>query len=147
MLTRWFEIDPTQAALEELRRFRELATLFEEWEPEGPRASLSWPRANLYDLGEELLLRAEVPGLDEKDLEIQVLAEVLSVSGERKVEPPEGYSAHRRERGGVRFSRSFTFPVRIDADRVSAEVRDGLLSVRLPKAAEVRPRASAVQAG
>jgi len=143
MLTRWFEIDPTHAALEELRQLRDIASFFNNWDT-GLEAT--WPRANLYDTGEELVLRAEVPGLDEKDLKIEAYQEVLTISGERKVQVPEGWSTHRRERENIKFSRSFSFPVHVDVERVSADVKNGQITVHLPKAAAVLPKAISVQA-
>jgi HSP20 family protein len=112
-----------------------------------PRLSAgSWPRVNLYDAGEELVIEAQVPGMSEKDFEITGNQEVLTISGERRVEHPEGYSVHRQERGGVRFSRSFTFPCKVDMEKTSATVKDGLLTIRLAKAPEAKPRQITVKA-
>lgn len=145
MLTRWFEIDPTYSAMEELRR--RMDQLFFDMDPvsESSRGWSSWPHANLYDTGENLMLKAEVPGLDEKDLQIEAVQDVLTVSGERKVEVPEGHSVHRQERASIRFSRSFSFPVKVDVDKITAEVKSGVLTVTLPKSPEVKPRAISVQ--
>ena len=71
---------------------------------------------------------------------------MLTISGERKVEAPEGYSVHRQERGSVKFSRSFTFPCRIDTEKASATVKDGVLTIKLAKAAEAKPRKITVTA-
>jgi HSP20 family protein len=70
----------------------------------------TWPRANLVDEGGKLVLMAAVPGLSERDLKLTLNQEVLTISGERKVEAPEGYSVHRRERANVTFTRSFALP-------------------------------------
>jgi len=106
----------------------------------------TWPRANLIDAGSTLMLTAEVPGLSEKDIKLTLNQEVLTISGERKVVPPDGYSAHRQERGSVSFARSFALPCRIDADRTSASVKNGILTVTLEKAADAMPRQIAVKA-
>lgn len=100
----------------------------------------AFPAASLYDQGSELVLSADVPGVAPDAIDLQVTARGLTVSGERKVEAPQGYKVHRQERTSYRFSRSFQLPVKVDADRVTAEVRNGVLTVRLPKAAEVQPR-------
>ena len=92
------------------------------------------------------MIKALVPGLSEKEIQISGNQEVLTISGERKVDAPEGYSVHRRERGNVRFSRSFTFPCRLDMERASASVKDGVLTIKLAKAAEAKPRQITVTA-
>jgi len=146
MLTRWTDLGGTM--LDEFQR--RMNRLFEEldygrWA--GTRfIGVSWPQANLYDNGKELMLRAEVPGLSEKDLQINANQEMLTISGERKVEVPEGYSVHRQERGEVRFSRSFTFPCKVDLEKTTAAVKHGVLTVTLPKAAESQPRQITVKA-
>ncbi len=96
-------------------------------------------RVNISDAGANVILVAEVPGLTEKDVSISFDRNVLTVSGERLPSAPEGYTAHRRERGALRFSRSVRFGVPIDVDGITAVVANGLLTVTLPK----RPRAAA----
>ena len=107
----------------------------------------NWPRTNLIDAGSNLVLTAEVPGLSEKDVNLTLNQEVLTISGERKVQAPEGYSAHRQERPAISFSRSFTLPCRVNAERTTASVKDGILTVELEKAADAMPRQIAIQAG
>jgi HSP20 family protein len=68
------------------------------------------------------------------------------VSGERRVQTPEGYSAHRQERAAINFSRSFALPCRVNADRTSASVKNGILTVTLEKAADAMPRQIAIKA-
>jgi HSP20 family protein len=102
--------------------------------------SAAWPRIALYDSGSELRLRAEVPGLSEKDLDISVEQSSLTIRGERATEAPEGYSVHRQERGNRSFARSFTLPCRVDAERATANLKNGVLEMTLPKVAEEQPR-------
>jgi len=111
-----------------------------------PLLAGTWPRANLVDAGTSLVLTAEVPGLSEKDVQLSLNQDVLTVTGERIVRAPEGYEAHRQERGAVRFVRSFALPCRVDAERTQATVKDGILTVTLTKAADAMPRQIAVQA-
>jgi HSP20 family protein len=156
MLTRWTDlwpdIDRTVAAMDEFqRRMNQLFKGYEGHETyrrpglaATPRGS--WPPVNLYDAGEELVLHALVPGVTEKDLTITAHQDVLTLSGERQSTAPEGYSVHRQERGGIRFSRSFTLPCACDLEKVSATVKDGVLTVRLAKAAEAKPRQITVTA-
>jgi HSP20 family protein len=130
---------------------RRMNRLFHEYDerraPAFPRLSMgTWPQVNLFDAGDELVIQAQVPGMSEKDFEITGNQEVLTISGERRVEHPEGYSVHRQERGGVKFSRSFTFPCKVDMEKTSAAVKDGLLTIRLAKAPEAKPRQITVKA-
>jgi HSP20 family protein len=104
------------------------------------------PRANLVDDGNQLVLTAEVPGLSERDVKLTLNQEVVTISGERTVEVPEGYSVHRRERANVNFTRSFALPCRVNADRASATVKDGILTVTLEKSADAMPRQITVNA-
>lgn len=144
MMTRWFEIDPNYATIEDIRRRMEL--LFDEHDASTPtpRTLANWPRANLSDEGEKLVLKAEIPGLDEKSVQVETCQDVLTLSGERKTAVPQGYSVHRQERADLRFSRSFTFPVKVDFEKTTAEVKNGILTVNLPKAPEVKPRSITV---
>jgi HSP20 family protein len=141
MVNRWGEFDRTYTVMDEFRR--RMDRLFEEIDPtEGraPSAVQGWPRAALWDNGSALTLMAELPGLSEKDVKLTVNADVLSLEGERRTPAPEGFSVHRQERPAARFARSFAFPCKVDVERTTATVRDGVLTVSLPKAAESQPR-------
>ena len=108
-------------------------------------SSSAWPRLNLYDEGSNLVLKADVPGLSEKDIQVTLNESGLAISGERKVVPPEGYSAHRQERTSFTFSRSLTLPCKVNPEQTQAQVRNGVLTVTLAKAPEAQPRQIAVQ--
>ena len=142
MLTRWTDFDRSVTAMDEFRR--RMDRLFDEVDgrrlPGYSGQEAPWPRANLWDTGANLVFTAEVPGLTEKDLKLTVHQDVLALEGERKVQAPEGYSVHRRERVGFRFARSFTLPCAVDMERTAASVKNGVLTVTLPKAPEARPR-------
>lgn len=112
----------------------------DETEPAGRVRPGTWPRANVYDKGESYVVRAALPGLAPESLSLQVTAEGLTLSGERKLDVPEGYSVHRQERSSKRFSRTFTFPTKVEPEKVEAIFKDGLLSVTLPRQAELQPR-------
>lgn len=149
MLTRWSDVDQTLAWMNDLQR--RMNRLFYEaetggWPTTQRLSEAAWPPVNLYDHGEELVIEAQVPGMTDKDLRITGNQEVLTISGERKVQAPEGYSVHRQERGGVKFSRSFTFPSKVDMEKTTATVKDGLLTIKLAKAAEAKPRQITVKA-
>lgn len=98
------------------------------------------PPMDLVETDDHLVLRADLPGLDTDDVEIEVKEGVLTVSGERRTEhedSADGY--HRVERAYGRFSRSLSLPVGIDADQVQADFDKGVLEVRIPKPAERKP--------
>jgi HSP20 family protein len=106
----------------------------------------SWPRARLIDEGDHFTFYAEVPGLHDKDVTLTLNQDVLTVSGERKTAVPDGYQVHRRDRAGFRFSRSYSLPVHVDAERVTASLKHGALTVTLPKQPSSKPRQIAVRA-
>lgn len=100
----------------------------------------TWPPANLFDIGESLVFQMEVPGISEENLNISIVQDVLTLTGERTSSIPKGVHLHRRERPASRFSRSFTLPYRVNTDDVNADLADGILTVMLPKHPEERPR-------
>lgn len=114
----------------------------------GQAAGNVYPPVNLYETGEDFVLMAELPGVKREDLDLTIEANRITLRGERKIEYPtdEHSSVHRRERESGIFRRSFEFPVPVDAEKAEALYRDGILRVRLPKAASHRPRQIAVQA-
>lgn len=103
-----------------------------------PRSS-DWPRITLDDTGTGFGLRAEVPGFAERDLKITVEQNSLTIQGERKLDTPEGYSVHRRERSDLAFARSFTLPARVDAEKTVAVLKHGVLELNLPRVKEEQP--------
>jgi len=154
MLVRWSDLGRDWAVLDEFRRrvdslMSDMDAGLEAWPrrmmPRVQAMAGNWPPTNLYDGGDALVLEVEVPGLGEKDIEITATQDVLTLAGERKTEVPEGHSVHRRERGSVKFSRSFTLPGKIDPEKVSARLTDGILTVSLEKAPEAKPKKISVQ--
>ncbi|HEX3774730.1 MAG TPA: Hsp20/alpha crystallin family protein [Polyangiaceae bacterium] len=123
---------------------RELDRLFGDLERAPSFGGLYTPQISFEDGAEALKLRAELPGLTEKDIEISVTANVLSLKASRKVEAPEGYTAHRRERSSFSFAQSYELPTRVDPEKVEASLKQGVLTLTLPKAAEVQPKKVAV---
>lgn len=121
---------------------RELDRFFGELErSQAPSSAIAFE-----DDGTNFVLRADVPGLTEKDFEISVANNTVTLKGERKVQVPEGYSQHRRERADVRFAKSFQLPARVDAEKVTATLKHGVLTLTLPRAAEAQPRQISVKA-
>ena len=113
--------------------------------PERTRARAAWPPVNVVETGEAFVYRAEVPGLGEGDVSVHVEDGALLLRGERKVEGREGYESHLRERAPFAFARTLPLPGRVDADGVTATMKDGVLTVTLPKAKDARPRQIAVK--
>lgn len=94
----------------------------------------------LRDEGDHFVLSAVLPGVAPADIDLQVTADTVSLRAERTLALPEGYTALHVEREGWTFSRAWTLPTRVDPTAVTAEARDGLLTVKLPKAADVQPK-------
>lgn len=131
MLMRWYNFDRDGADFERLRR-----SFF------GRPAWFSgrFPKVNLRDDGESLVLSMLAPGLGSEDVQIEVHGDLITVSGELRPRAPEGYKVHRAERGVGRFTRSFRLPYRVDAEKTSAKLTDGVLEVTLGKHADEQPR-------
>ncbi len=127
----------------------EMNRLFNRTVGDGVSSGSAWtPAVDIFDTDQAIVLRAELPGLDPDDIEIEVDDNVLSLKGERRFEETvqEG-RYYRLERAYGRFQRSVTLPQGVKADEISATFDKGVLSVRVPKAEEVRPRKIAVTAG
>jgi len=129
----WREFDRAFALLDAFRRESEAPTY-------GTTGREAWLNAGLEDNGTEYVFHADFPGLTESDIEIFLNQDVLTLKGERTVEAPEGYSVHRRERPSMKFSRSYTLPQAVDAEKTMARVNAGVLTVTLPKLPESQPR-------
>lgn len=142
MWTRMNEFDRMFQAMDLLHS--RLSNMFQDYGQSRPTVS-AWgiteasPRTNLYDVGDRLEVKVEVPGIAKGDLNVKIQGNYLEVSGKRKSDTPEGYKAHRIERGETTFTRSFTLPVEVEASRVEAALKDGILTLRLPKAEQAKP--------
>jgi HSP20 family protein len=152
MFSRFGDASRDFALLDEFRR--RMDRVWEDIDPSWPtnpsngrtHSSSALPRVNLYDGGSNLVLKADVPGLSEQDVHVTLNESGISISGERKVTPPEGYSAHRQERSSFSFSRSLSLPCKVNPEQAQASVKNGVLTVTLAKAPEAQPRQIAVQA-
>ena len=112
------------------------------WPEAAPTATSAWaPDVDIFEDEDELVVRAELAGIDPKDVELNVENNVLTISGERHLEfedKKENY--HRVERSYGSFSRSFSLPRLIDENKIQAEYKDGVLSVHVPKQEKAKPR-------
>ena len=98
------------------------------------------PALDLYQTTDDVVAVIELPGMRKEDIEISLHDGVLTIGGERKDEAPEGEKAAQSERFVGKFRRSISLPTRVDGNKVSATYKDGILTVTLPKAEEVKPK-------
>jgi HSP20 family protein len=117
-----------------------------EWD--APLSTRAWnPAVDVFENGNEVVFKAELPGMNAKDIEVNFENNVLTIKGERRFEKEakeENY--HRVEREYGNFSRSFTVPAPVDGEKIVAEYKDGVLKVVLPKREETKAKAIKVAA-
>jgi HSP20 family protein len=102
--------------------------------PFGRRSEAFTPQIDVVDTDKEIKVSAELPGLDEKDIEVSLTKETLTIKGEKKEEKEEkGKDYYRSERSYGSFTRAIPLPVEIDAENVTASFKKGVLTVNLPK--------------
>jgi HSP20 family protein len=111
------------------------------WLGSSPSGSGSYPPLNVFRQGDDIVVIAEVPGVRKSDLQIEVKGRTIRIAGTKSVSYGEKSSVHRRERLAGRFDRALTLPLEIDAEKVKAECRDGILALHLPRAERDKPRA------
>ena len=141
LLTHW---DPFR----DLHRMQdEMNRLFDDRLLPQSGESVGWtPRVDIFEDGEGVQLRFELAGVEPKDVDIRFENGVLTLRGERKLERQdkrEGY--HRVELSYGTFTRSFSLPTTVDAERIRAEAKNGVLTVALPKKPEAKPKSIQVK--
>lgn len=120
---------------------REMNRIFDSYASGRTSTAPSFPAVNVWADEESTLITAELPGLTSDDIDIDVLENTLTLSGERKAEDlPEGARYHRQERGRGKFSRSIRLPYAVDVDNVEAVFKNGVLEVKLPRTEKDRPK-------
>ena len=113
------------------RRFEGEPPLFAEWTP----------AVDVQETDKEYLIKAELPEIKKEDVKVEMLDGVLTIEGERKQEKEEkGKRFHKVERAYGKFVRQFALPTEVDATRVEAEFKEGMLNVHLPKTAVPKPK-------
>jgi HSP20 family protein len=141
MLTRW---DP----FAEIARLQDQMTRFVS-PTEAPTYDRGFiPAVDVFEEDKAFLVRAELPGMKPEDVHVTVENDVLNIKGERKLENEEkrdGY--HRIERSYGSFTRSFSLPKTLDAGHLEAEMKDGVLEVRIPKRAAPEPKRVEIKSG
>jgi HSP20 family protein len=137
MLTRW---DPFR----EIARMQEVMNhaLGDERSPFRAADSVGWtPSCDIYEDGDEIVVRAELAGVEPQDVELRFENGVLTLKGERKLEnEDQRENYHRLELSYGTFTRAFSMPASIDSEKIRAESKQGVLLVHLPKKAEAKPK-------
>lgn len=138
--------DPLREAMQQMRH-QLFHQHFEQPYEETQATAAGWsPLVDIFEDSEGITLKVELPEVDANDVDIQVEGNALTLRGERKLEnaeKQEGY--HRVERSYGNFGRRFTLPSTVDTGNVTAQSRDGVLRIFLPKKAETKPRQVKVQ--
>jgi HSP20 family protein len=112
------------------------------------RRPASFPAVNIWTNDDNAFVTAEVPGVDPKDIDIALVGGSLTISGSRYMEDVEENTRyHRQERSYGKFSRSIQLPFNVNASKVEANFKDGILNINLPKAEEDKPRKISVKTG
>jgi len=133
-----------RSAFSELERMKQdmerLATgLVGRWGRESAGAGV-FPPLNLTEDKDGYIIRAELPGMDTKDLDLQATGSSLTITGERRISAEEGARYHRREREAGKFSRVINLPNAVDQNRINASLQNGILTVKIPKTEAAKPR-------
>ena len=134
--------DPVDALLQLQQTLDAFRT--SDWLGAGPSGGGAYPPVNVFRKGDDLVIVAEVPGVQKSDLQIQVKDRTIRIAGRKAVGYGEAASVHRRERLDGYFDRTVALPVEIDTDRARAECRDGILALYLPRAERDKPKTIAV---
>jgi HSP20 family protein len=139
-LTRWDPFRDLSIMQDRMNRMFEDAG--RGWRGDEPSSTTSWsPAVDIYETEEEITVHAELPGVDRKDIGLNLEKNVLTLKGERRFEKEtkqENY--HRIERAYGGFSRSFSIPAIVDEEKIRAEYKDGILKISLPKKEQVKPK-------
>jgi HSP20 family protein len=142
-LVRW---DPYQELVALSNRLNR--TVNDSYAPRTEDAFGVWaPPVDIFESKDHLVLRAEVPGVQKEDMDVRIENGVLTLHGERKQDPDvREENAHRTERVYGAFTRSFSLPTTVDASKVSATYKDGVLEVTVPKAETAKPKTVEIKA-
>lgn len=128
---------------------RDMDRLFDDFfsSPLAVNSGLNQPSIDLIQTDDEIIIKATMPGLDPDDLDIQITGDTLTLSGESKEEEEiKEAKYHLRERRYQSFSRSIQLPTMVVADKAEADMKNGVLTLTLPKAEEVKPKVISVKA-
>src|ERR1041384_7624489 len=145
MLTRYFTPFNDFRTLQS-RFFEPFFGRFNFLEDELPSGTWA-PAVDVAEEGDKILVKVEVPGMDEKDLKINFDDGMLTVTGERQFERKDERNYHRIERAYGTFTRTFSLPRTVDPNAITANYRNGILEIEIPKKEESKPRQIAINVG
>ena len=140
-VTRWDPFRDLSILQERMNRAFE-DTAGRGWKTDEPSATTSWsPAVDIYETENEIMVQAELPGVDRKDIALHLENNVLTLKGERRFEKETNKdNYHRIERAYGGFSRAFSIPAVVDDDKIRADYKDGILKIALPKKEQVKAK-------
>jgi HSP20 family protein len=118
-----------------------------EMQPRSEQEVFLRPAVDIYEDGHEITLRADMPGVSRDRLQVQVDGNNLAIEGQAAINMPEDMEALHADVRATRFRRSFALSNELDAGNINAEMKDGVLTLHLPKRAELQPRKIEVSVG
>ena len=112
------------------------------WRTDEPAATTTWsPAVDIFETEGEIVVKAELPGMDRKDIALNLERNVLTLRGERRfAKETKDDNYHRIERSYGAFSRAFSIPATVDDEKIGADYKDGVLKIVLPKKEQVKPK-------
>src|SRR2546428_11462236 len=139
-LMRWYPFRDLNVLQDRMNRLFEAAG--RNYGTDEPAATTSWsPAVDIFETEGDIVVKAEMPGMDRKDITLHLENNVLTLRGDRKFEKEtkdENY--HRIERSYGNFSRSFSIPATVDEEKIRADYKDGVLKIVLPKKDQAKPK-------
>ncbi|HHT9104517.1 MAG TPA: Hsp20/alpha crystallin family protein [Candidatus Wujingus californicus] len=140
-LIKWDRPDPLDSLTHIQREMSDLLDFLSSTPPKGTYINAEFPPIIVSTFGDNVIVRAEIPGIKVNDLDVQVVNDVLTIKGERKTSIDVSKMTYlRRERPYGTFARAIVLPERVDAEKVTASYKNGVLVVTLPKAPESKPK-------
>ena len=140
-LIKWDRPDPLDSLTHIQREMSDLLDFLSSTPPKGTYINTEFPPIIVSTSGDNVIVRAEIPGIKVNDLDVQVVNDVLTIKGERKTSIDVSKTTYlRRERPYGTFARAIILPERVDAEKVTASYKNGVLVVTLPKAPESKPK-------
>lgn len=144
---RWY-LDPNPFAGELAKLQGEMMRLWDQVSPQeaSSREAGVFPLVNVWEDKDNYYVSAEIPGVEDKDLDITAVSDGITIKGERKIDSVADASYHRSERSAGKFSRVITMHDRIDPGKVEARLKNGVLTITIGKAEETKPKPITIKA-
>ena len=141
-VVRWDPFRDLNILQDRMNRLFDDAGAGRAWRSDEPSATTTWsPAVDIFETEAEIVVKAELPGMDRKDITLNLEKNVLTLKGERRFQKEtKEDNYHRIERSYGGFSRSFSIPATVDDERINAEYKDGVLKILLPKKEQAKPK-------